>query len=406
MSKRDHCCEMFTLGEELIFNVYVRSTDCVICIHPGHDQLGLYLSWVVEGHSQCFTKNPCYPFSQNLMHCFSDSSNSAMPLNWVAPLWAIHFYVSTYCWLILRNESILLRAQYCSRIWWVSWASWLFCGLDSVSSRRNDLWNHWGLDDCYVPFLCIRVWDGRAFSSDKSTQLYCSIDPFTKSFFESTSSDCHYISRGILVSFFNIASSNLQIIWNKCRAQTQLTLFHARTMTQVCNLAEASVPLNPTDVFDILFSDCWICSPFSSPNSTPATQTIQSHVDSHLDTPTSGPSSSQSQRGLGSNPCGRLTEYRRKSYLDQAQKRLTSSIQNKRRSEFRQLREALYLLSNYAGPYLQSPGDKKKAAYYLRSHNLGVEFVNEFDNEVKWEWLNNQIVTSPRKRRKSMRNHA
>ncbi|EGG12457.1 uncharacterized protein MELLADRAFT_101651 [Melampsora larici-populina 98AG31] len=145
----------------------------------------------------------------------------------------------------------------------------------------------------------------------------------------------------------------------------------------------------PDKIQDELANEvCWLCNSFSSPMSTPKTNPIRL-----IHTPKTTPPSSRSQKRLGLDPQGRLMTHRRKSQLDQAQRKVKASIQNKRRSEFRQLREALYLISTYSGPYLHSPEEKKKAAKYLRTQNLGAEFVEELDDNVRWEWLHSQEGT-------------
>ncbi|KAH9807485.1 hypothetical protein DFH28DRAFT_915127 [Melampsora americana] len=90
----------------------------------------------------------------------------------------------------------------------------------------------------------------------------------------------------------------------------------------------------------------------------------------------------------------RLEEYHRQILLDKAQRQFKSVIQKKRREEFRHLREALYLVYIYKGPYLQRPGDKKKAAQYLRRHRFGEMFVNITEHEVKWKWLDHRVSNS------------
>ncbi|KAH9823938.1 hypothetical protein DFH28DRAFT_879601, partial [Melampsora americana] len=87
----------------------------------------------------------------------------------------------------------------------------------------------------------------------------------------------------------------------------------------------------------------------------------------------------------------RVHSYHRQSQLDQAHRNYKKYMQNKRRNEFQPLREALYLVSTYAGPFLQNPGDKKKAAHFLRSQSLGGMFVNLFDNDGRWQWLQSRI---------------
>ncbi|EGF98280.1 uncharacterized protein MELLADRAFT_69426 [Melampsora larici-populina 98AG31] len=131
---------------------------------------------------------------------------------------------------------------------------------------------------------------------------------------------------------------------------------------------------------------CWLCNSFNSPKATPET-----NPNRLMHPPTSTPPSLRSQKRLGLNPQGQLMTHRRKSHLAQAQRTIKAAMQNKRRSEFRDLREALYLISTYSGPYLQSPDEKKKAARYLRTQNLGAEFVKELDDNVRWEWLNSQV---------------
>ncbi|KAH9823834.1 hypothetical protein DFH28DRAFT_879059, partial [Melampsora americana] len=137
----------------------------------------------------------------------------------------------------------------------------------------------------------------------------------------------------------------------------------------------------------------WICSPWNSPDSISRKRTKPSSSESSFHTPPSTPPSLLPRCCPGLDPCGRLMEHHRKSHLDQAQKRITASIQDKRRSQLCQLREALYLIYTYSGPYLQLPGNKRKAARFLRSQDLAAEFVEKFDDDAKWEWLNNQVKT-------------
>ena len=51
------------------------------------------------------------------------------------------------------------------------------------------------------------------------------------------------------------------------------------------------------------------------------------------------------------------------------------------------LRVALQEIYNYNGRYLQRPGEKEAAAQMLRAGGLGEGFVNAFDKEAKWKWL-------------------
>ncbi|KAH9821303.1 hypothetical protein DFH28DRAFT_923708 [Melampsora americana] len=145
----------------------------------------------------------------------------------------------------------------------------------------------------------------------------------------------------------------------------------------------------PDKVRDELANEvCWICNPFNSPVSTPETNLVRL-----MRTPTSTPPSLRSRKRSELNAQGQLMKHRRKSDLDRAQRTIKASVQAKRRSEFRQLREAFYLISTYTGPYLQSPDEKKKAAHYLRTQHLGAEFVNELDDDVRWEWLKKQVAS-------------
>ncbi|KAH9807447.1 hypothetical protein DFH28DRAFT_1139235 [Melampsora americana] len=83
----------------------------------------------------------------------------------------------------------------------------------------------------------------------------------------------------------------------------------------------------------------------------------------------------------------RMDQYNQSRQTKQSIRRIIKIIQDKRREEFRVLREALYQVYHYAGPYLQKPGDKAVAANLIRVGGLGAEFVGAFDNEAKWQWL-------------------
>ncbi|KAH9809280.1 hypothetical protein DFH28DRAFT_905732 [Melampsora americana] len=68
--------------------------------------------------------------------------------------------------------------------------------------------------------------------------------------------------------------------------------------------------------------------------------------------------------------------------------------QSARQSAFRTLREALYLVSTYTGPYLQRPGDKKKAALFIRKNDLAGIWVSKFAaGDAKWKWLDQRIAS-------------
>ncbi|EGG04298.1 uncharacterized protein MELLADRAFT_65025 [Melampsora larici-populina 98AG31] len=83
----------------------------------------------------------------------------------------------------------------------------------------------------------------------------------------------------------------------------------------------------------------------------------------------------------------RLQEYHRNQDDKLAMRQIIKIIQDKRREEFCLLREALGQVYSYTGRYLQLPGEKEVAAQLLRPGNLGSEFVNDFDNDAKWHWL-------------------
>ncbi|KAH9818525.1 hypothetical protein DFH28DRAFT_888170, partial [Melampsora americana] len=55
--------------------------------------------------------------------------------------------------------------------------------------------------------------------------------------------------------------------------------------------------------------------------------------------------------------------------------------------EFHALCKALHQVYHYAGPYLQKPGEKAVAAHLIRAGGLGTKFVDAFDNQAKWKWL-------------------
>ncbi|KAH9816651.1 hypothetical protein DFH28DRAFT_925492 [Melampsora americana] len=87
----------------------------------------------------------------------------------------------------------------------------------------------------------------------------------------------------------------------------------------------------------------------------------------------------------------RMEVYQRQVRQVKAQSEIKALIDNKRREDFVPLREALYLVYTYSGPYLQKPGDKKKAACFLRRKGYGAMFVKAFDDSVKWKWLESQV---------------
>ncbi|KAH9814467.1 hypothetical protein DFH28DRAFT_894843 [Melampsora americana] len=92
--------------------------------------------------------------------------------------------------------------------------------------------------------------------------------------------------------------------------------------------------------------------------------------------------SPQAQRELE-----RLDEYLRLREYKQEMRRIIKVIQDKRRDEFCILCEALCQVYCYIGPYLQKPVEKEEAANLLCVGSLGKEFVYDFDNQAKWQWL-------------------
>ncbi|KAH9808443.1 hypothetical protein DFH28DRAFT_1087826 [Melampsora americana] len=87
----------------------------------------------------------------------------------------------------------------------------------------------------------------------------------------------------------------------------------------------------------------------------------------------------------------RLEQYQLKQKSKLEMRRIIKVIQNKRRVEFRVLREALGEIVRYVGPYLQAPGEKECAAHILRMGGLGHEFVHVFDKDAKWAWLHIRV---------------
>ncbi|EGG08290.1 uncharacterized protein MELLADRAFT_105230 [Melampsora larici-populina 98AG31] len=125
----------------------------------------------------------------------------------------------------------------------------------------------------------------------------------------------------------------------------------------------------------------------------------QEHVDPRLranrpdDDPRSSPTlarvanlSPRAQRELQ-----QLAEYNRHRHSRQAIRHIIKIIQDKRRDDFRLLREALQQVHNYHGRYLQAPGQKAAAGALLRAGGLAKEFVELFDNEAKWLWLQMRV---------------
>ncbi|EGG07849.1 uncharacterized protein MELLADRAFT_71537 [Melampsora larici-populina 98AG31] len=90
----------------------------------------------------------------------------------------------------------------------------------------------------------------------------------------------------------------------------------------------------------------------------------------------------------------RLEQYHRTRGVKQEMRRIIKVVQDKRRSEFRLLREALGEVYAYSGPYLEKTGDKEAAAELIRGGALGAEFVQDFDNDAKWAWLQIRVNAS------------
>ncbi|EGF98867.1 uncharacterized protein MELLADRAFT_54115 [Melampsora larici-populina 98AG31] len=86
-----------------------------------------------------------------------------------------------------------------------------------------------------------------------------------------------------------------------------------------------------------------------------------------------------------------LTVYQLKYKRVKAQRNIKVLIENKLRDDRASIREALYLVYTYNGPFLQKVGDKGKAGAFLRREGLGAMFVKMEDQEVKWEWLQNRV---------------
>ncbi|KAH9812208.1 hypothetical protein DFH28DRAFT_899267, partial [Melampsora americana] len=87
----------------------------------------------------------------------------------------------------------------------------------------------------------------------------------------------------------------------------------------------------------------------------------------------------------------RLEEYFRLRESKQQMRRIIKIVQDKRRYEFLLLREALSQVCHYSGLYLQKPGKKEAAANLLRVGSLGKEFVRDFDESAKWQYLQMRV---------------
>ncbi|KAH9810001.1 hypothetical protein DFH28DRAFT_933113 [Melampsora americana] len=127
-----------------------------------------------------------------------------------------------------------------------------------------------------------------------------------------------------------------------------------------------------------LHEDCALCKNYYIPNKNRNVSSARMTGDK-----TASPGTIRERR--------RLEAYHRQAHLDKARRDITALIQKKRREEFVALRQALYMVYTYSGPYLQKPGDKKKAAEYLRRQGFGQMFVEMFEEEVKWKWLDHRV---------------
>ncbi|EGG09355.1 uncharacterized protein MELLADRAFT_61005 [Melampsora larici-populina 98AG31] len=87
----------------------------------------------------------------------------------------------------------------------------------------------------------------------------------------------------------------------------------------------------------------------------------------------------------------RQEEYNRTRKSREALRRIIKTVQDKRREEFRVLRQALYQIYHYDGPFLKKPGEKAAAGRLIRTGGLASEFVNVFDDQAKWEYLQMRV---------------
>ncbi|KAH9814870.1 hypothetical protein DFH28DRAFT_831892, partial [Melampsora americana] len=78
--------------------------------------------------------------------------------------------------------------------------------------------------------------------------------------------------------------------------------------------------------------------------------------------------------------------------IARAKRAIIKSIQNQCRESFRTLREGLVQVANYQGPYLQNKLDRAQAAHFLRKHGLARLFISDWAEDVKWQWIDNQVA--------------
>ncbi|KAH9824746.1 hypothetical protein DFH28DRAFT_920752 [Melampsora americana] len=156
-----------------------------------------------------------------------------------------------------------------------------------------------------------------------------------------------------------------------------------------------------------LHTDCWICNHLPhghlSPRAMQYSRRQKRMYDMRSTTSRNGNSRSsvagEATREITASPgliqarlC--LESYQRQWRLDKAQRDIKYIIQKKCCKDFIHLCQALYLVYTYKGPYLQNPGAKAKAAHYLRRQRLGEMFVNIFEHDVKWKWLDQRVSHS------------
>ncbi|KAH9812448.1 hypothetical protein DFH28DRAFT_1129754 [Melampsora americana] len=149
--------------------------------------------------------------------------------------------------------------------------------------------------------------------------------------------------------------------------------------------------------------ECWICRDYTrDPWASPRTLRYLRRQKRTSLRGSSVYSSSESDRSFGisakrgagvARQRARLDEYNRQTELAKAKRAIVVSIQNKRRDSFRGLREALVQVATYNGPFLQRKGDKARAALFLRNHGLARLFISNWADEVKWQWIDNQVAT-------------
>ncbi|EGF98714.1 uncharacterized protein MELLADRAFT_73539 [Melampsora larici-populina 98AG31] len=153
-----------------------------------------------------------------------------------------------------------------------------------------------------------------------------------------------------------------------------------------------------------VIGECWVCK-FLVPQLSPR-QVRYSNRQNRInrnENPGSNESCTSSETWVGVLPKAdisspgfirerqRLEKYWRESERLNAQRSIKVSIQNKRHDDFASLREALYQVYQYRGPFLQRPGDKNKAVQYLRQNGFGAMFVRIVEHEVKWKWLHDRV---------------